>query len=104
VNSAYPARGRGAGGVGLPAWTLLNHTNKVIYSDFIGIDEWPCDGRLTGPMLQAPHESEGCNRLFGDGSASWAGAGPINALRPVDANVPTDQELLDYYRLLDVLP
>jgi hypothetical protein len=85
------------------AWTLPNHSNKVIYSDFIGVDRWEGRGRLPNG-LSAPHDSQGYNRLFGDGSVLWAAGGRLDALRPVGPAEPTLVELMEYYRLLDVLP
>lgn len=103
VNSSFPARSREHGTVRLPAWTLPVHANKVIYSDFIGVDDMPGRGRFRRG-LQAPHDGEGCYRLFGDGSVSWADAAAINAFRPVTSDVPSAGELHGYYELMDVLP
>ena len=102
-NASFTARTRLSEGPGAPTWTLLNHTNKVIYTDFIGVDDWPGGGRLAGP-LRAPHASSGYNRLFGDGSVLWAPAERVNDLRRVDAVEPTPEELSDYFQLLDVMP
>ena len=103
VNSSYPARSREVPDAALHRWSMLNHTNKVIYSDFIGVDNWPGRGRFPA-SIQAPHDSEGCNRLFGDGMVAWVDTEEINALRPVDARTPTAKQLAEYYKLLDVLP
>jgi prepilin-type N-terminal cleavage/methylation domain-containing protein len=104
VNASFPARARLKDtGKPPPRWTTLNYGNKVIYSDFIGVDNWPGQGRFK-VRLQAPHNSEGCNRLFGDGSALWADMKQLHALRPVNQHAPSKQELHAYYDLLDVLP
>ena len=103
ANSSYPPRSREFEPDRLPRWTMLNYANKIIYSDFIGVDEWPATGRFSG-VLNAPHDGKGCNRLFGDGSVSWAGAKPVNDYRQVGLNVPSTKDLKDYYELLDVLP
>ncbi len=46
---------------------MPNYSNKVIYSDFIGVDAWPGRGRFQR-QISNPHRSRGYNRLFGDGS------------------------------------
>lgn len=102
-NASYATRSRGPAGAAGAAWTELNYSNKVIYSDFIGVDDWPGGGRLAHG-LRAPHDGEGYNRLFGDGSVLWATSERIHAVRPVGPMEPTPHELLEYYELLDVLP
>ncbi|HUT56613.1 MAG TPA: type II secretion system protein [Phycisphaerae bacterium] len=102
-NASFAARHRRHGDIMMPRWTVLNHSNMVIYTDFIGVDDWPGRGRF-GKGLRAPHGSAGYNRLFGDGSALWASAGPVNALRPVSAAEPTAEELTKYFDLLDIMP
>jgi len=103
ANSAYPARYRGDAEQGQPSWTTRNYGNKVIYSDFVGVDGWAGQGRFQTPIA-APHEGAGYNRLFGDGSVHWADADPINDRRPVDHRMPGPAQMADYYQLLDVLP
>ena len=103
VNSSYPARARFRPVLGLPRWTLANYSNKVIYSDFIGVDGWSGTGPLAGP-IRAPHGGDGYNRLFGDDSVQWVDAEAVNASRPVGVVAPTEDELHEYYLLLDVLP
>ena len=104
VNSSYAARARGFQVDTLPRWTIANYNNKVMYSDFTGVDKWQSNtGRLQG-VIRAPHKSKGYNRLFGEGSVAWLGAQAIEQQRPVGLTAPTDKELNDYYRLFDVLP
>ena len=103
ANSSYPARSREFEPENLPRWSMLNHANKIIYSDFIGVDNWAATGRFFA-ALNAPHDSRGCNRLFGDGTVSWANAEPVNKYRTVNAEMPSGEDLKDYYQLLDVLP
>ena len=103
LNSAFPARPVGVPPGKQPAWTTNNYANKVIYSDFIGVDDWPGQGRFKG-AIQAPHNGRIYNRLFGDGSVLAAAAQPLNALRPIDKKMPNPHELTAYYELLDVLP
>ena len=103
ANSSYAARSRQFQPWLLPRWSMLNYTNKVIYSDFIGVDNWQSLDRFSG-TLRAPHDSKGYSRLFGDGSASWVSSRKINRNRTVTANAPTAKELQRYYELLDVIP
>jgi type II secretory pathway pseudopilin PulG len=103
VNSSYPARARFRPVLGLPRWTLANYSNKVIYSDFIGVDGWSGTGPLAG-SIRAPHGGDGYNRLFGDDSVQWVDAEAVNASRPIGVVAPTEDELQEYYLLLDVLP
>jgi len=84
-------------------WSLLHWCEHVVYSDFTAVDDWPGGPALPVPIV-APHGGEGCNRLFGHGSARWKDAQPINDLRPVSAIEPTAAELDAYYELLDMLP
>ena len=102
LNSSYPARFRKPNDPQVPSWTVLNYTNKVIYSDFIGIDDWQGRGRFS-KRICAPHRSRGYNRLFGDGSVLWTQADQVNAMRPVTSAEPTADELCRYLLLLDVL-
>ena len=102
-NASFAARCRAQDSGAGPKWRVLSHTNKVIYTDFIGVDDWSGRGRFR-LRLRAPHRSTGYNRLFGDGSAQWAPATEINRLRPVGPAEPNAHELLEYFRLLDVLP
>jgi prepilin-type N-terminal cleavage/methylation domain-containing protein len=103
VNSSYPVRSRFDPVPELPRWSLVNYTNKVIYSDFIGVDGWIGTGPLAGP-IRAPHGGDGYNRLFGDDSVQWVDAGTVNATRPVSDAAPAKSELQEYYLLLDVAP
>ena len=102
VNSSYTVRFRKLGDGHASVWNNTNHTNKVIYSDFIGVDDWPGRGRFANRIC-SPHHGRGYNRLFGDGSALWADANPVNAQRPLSSSEPTADELYQYFLLLDVL-
>lgn len=103
LNSSFAARSRACADEGLPSWKTFNHANKVIYSDFVGLDNSPPRGRFK-KQISAPHGGEGCNRLFGNGSVQWADMKPLNKLRPVGPAAPNARELHEYYKLLDVLP
>ena len=104
ASSSYTARPRGFEAGSHLRWTILNFNNKVIYSDFIGVDGWTGRGRFEHGSLSAPHRSQGYNSLFGDGSVCWVDAEPLNAGREIDAAEPDWEHLNDYYELLDVLP
>ena len=103
TNSSFAARPRLAMDVRQPDWAIRNYGNKVIYSDFLGVDGWQPKGRWSG-VIRAPHGSAGYNRLFGDGAVNWTAAEPLNELRPIDEEEPTAEQFNLYYELLDVLP
>ncbi len=80
-----------------------NFTNKVIYSEFLGVDGWEGGDRFQGPLL-APHQGSGYNLLFGDGGVQWVQVTAINSVKLVGKDAPSEEALRDYYLLLDVLP
>lgn len=102
LNSSYTVRFRRPDDVNAPAWIITNYANKVIYSDFVGVDDWPGRGRFAH-RIRSPHQGKGYNRHFGDGSVHWADADSINTLRPLSGAEPTADELNQYFLLLDVL-
>jgi len=102
VNSSYTVRFRKLGGGSAPVWNNTNHTNKVVYSDFIGVNDWPGRGRFA-KRIYSPHDGRGYNRLFGDGFVLWADANPVNDQRPLSRAEPTADEMYQYFLLLDVL-
>lgn len=103
VNSSFAGRTRLDIGIRQPQWAVRNFGNKVIYSDFIGVDGWQPKGRWT-EVVRAPHHGVGYNRLFGDGAVNWTFAEPLDELRSIDEDEPTAEQLHQYYDLLDVLP
>ncbi len=103
MNSSFAARCRYQAGRPAPRWMLINHANKVIYTDFIGVDGWRGSGPFSETVL-APHAGKGYNRLYGEGSVSWVDTADVEADRPIDAEAPTAAELRDYFQRLDVLP
>lgn len=103
MNSSFAARCRYQSGRPAPRWMLINHANKVIYTDFIGVDGWQGSGPFSETVL-APHAGKGYNRLYGEGSVSWVDAASVEADRPIDAEAPTAAELRNYFQRLDVLP
>jgi len=103
TNSSYAARSLIDPGPRPTAWAIRNFSNRVIYSDFLGVDGWTGFGRIKG-QVNAPHDDAGYNRLFGDGAVHWADAEPLEQLRPIDGDEPGGEALRAYYELLDVLP
>jgi prepilin-type N-terminal cleavage/methylation domain-containing protein len=102
VNPSYAARFRSAEETQMLRWNVYNYANKVIYSDFVGVNGWQGRGRFTN-RIGSPHQGDGYNRLFGDGSVSWAAAAALDATRPVSDTEPSAHELQQYYLALDVL-
>jgi prepilin-type N-terminal cleavage/methylation domain-containing protein len=107
IRSSYTARlwKINVGSSKLESWYLIDHASKVIYSDFIGVDGFSAaDG-----FVVAPHDAQGYNRLFGDGSVSWAPYEPFTntahpeVLIPLGATAQTDPRQYDFWRLLDRL-
>ncbi len=105
LRSSYPARSRQAeiGQSGTSHWRLNRYDGKVLYSCFVGVDEWNGGGIIAGRII-APHKREGVNRLFADGAVRWADGESIDNFRPVDSITPSAVEQLAYYELLDELP
>ncbi len=103
VRSSYPARFLMTGGVAMPAgqrvrWLLADYSTRVLYSGFVGIDGY---GVAPGRIL-APHQREGFNRLYGDGSCRWAGYGPLTGeIGPLPA---ADTLHAAFYDEIDRLP
>ncbi len=104
LNSSFDARPMDAPSGQQPSWTVHNYENKVIYTDFVGVDGWVGRDRFAGTVIRAAHDGRGVNRLFGDGSALWAEASRLLQQRQVNAIEPTPQEMSAYYKLLDVVP
>jgi hypothetical protein len=102
VNASYTTRYRNAAEIQSLRWNVYNFTNKVIYSDFIGVNNWPGRGRFT-QRICSPHQGDGYNRLFGDGSVTWVNAAALEATRPINEIEPTSDELKQYFLSLDVL-
>jgi prepilin-type N-terminal cleavage/methylation domain-containing protein len=105
VRSSYPARAYHAvkSVTGDYSWKLADFSNKVIYSDFYMVDNWQGGGIIKG-YINAPHQTEGYNRMFGDGSNRWINAAPLAALRPINSVTPVTIEVIQYYEVLDREP
>jgi hypothetical protein len=84
-------------------WSLRHYSNKVIYTDFVGVKVWPDSTRFPGGLL-APHQGRGYNRLVGDGSVSWVQTRRIEHLQPITNVSPSRDGQRSYYELMDVLP
>ncbi len=76
---------------------------KVIYSDFTGVDQFKGGGIDVG-YVSAPHQGKGYMRLFGDGSVRWARPDLLKALRPITSVAPKPEEQAAYYKVLDRIP
>lgn len=104
LNSSFAARPLLQAQSAVPSWRTHNYHNRVIYTDFLGVDKWQGrNGRLIGPLFAA-HDGRGYNRLFGDGSVRWVDQGPLQEKRPIRDQLPAATDMNDYYMLLDVLP
>jgi prepilin-type N-terminal cleavage/methylation domain-containing protein len=103
LNSSYAVRARSYP-ASQPRWRLYLHSNKVLFSDFTGVDNWTGTERFSGSAIEAPHRGRGYNRLFGNGSGAWISADVVGATRAVNDQVPSAQQMHDYYQLLDVVP
>ncbi|HIG31378.1 MAG TPA: type II secretion system protein [Verrucomicrobiales bacterium] len=105
VRSSYPARllekdGIPMGG-GPEEWKLNDYSQKVIYSDFVGVDGFQ-GGGITQMHILAPHSGQGYNRLFGDSSVRWTRPGPLTGR--VGEFAPPPSRQIKYYEELDQLP
>jgi len=104
--SSYPARLIEVDGQPMPPdkktkWNTLQYgRNRVVYSDFLGVDGFEEDGVIVG-VLRAPHRARGYNRLFGEGSVRWAEPGPLTS--QIDDQAPTPEKQVEYYEELDEL-
>lgn len=103
LRSSFAVRTRRFAGGTLPRWTLPNHNNKVIYTDFVGVDNKPASGPFPVPV-DAPHDGRGVSRLFGDGAVLWASTDRLHELRAVDETIPTPKEMSEYFERLDLVP
>lgn len=103
LRSSYPARSlQFTHGTGLNRWRLNEYAGKVLYSDFVGVDNWNGGGIIQG-RINNPHEDTGYNRLFADGSVRWLSSGPVYDYRPVTTVTPTASEQHEYYaNVLDI--
>jgi prepilin-type N-terminal cleavage/methylation domain-containing protein len=99
VRVSYPARL--AHPTAVPAaWRLLDHTAKVIYSDFVGVKNFQGGGIEEG-FIYPVHDDRGYNRLFGDGSVRWTAPGPLTKL--VSDATPSPLRQLQFFEELDRL-
>ncbi len=103
LNSSFAVRTRDYPAA-QPSWRVHNYANKVIFTDFTGVDAWQGTGRFAGAAIHQPHEGEGYNRLFGNGSAVWIAAPRVQQTRPVTDVAPNAQQMHEYHQLLDVVP
>lgn len=106
LRSSFPARllrrdDGSAMGTGTLGWHIRDYHQRVLYSDFLGVDGWN-GGAIVDGLLLAPHESSGFNRLFGDGSVRWMAPGPLTG--SIDDTEPTSEEQAAFYEEMDQTP
>jgi len=82
----------------LTSWRVTDYTNRVIYSDFVGVDGFYWG---SGEAAFMPHDFEGVNRGFGDGSVRWTGDATF--LSQITNVVPTNPQMLGYWQQMDRL-
>jgi prepilin-type N-terminal cleavage/methylation domain-containing protein len=104
VRSSYPARllevdDSPMGGFG--QWKLKDYAQKVIYSDFVGVDGFQ-GGGIQELHIFAPHRGNGYNRLFGDVSVRYTKPGPLTSRIGPFGAPPARQ--IKFYEELDQLP
>jgi prepilin-type N-terminal cleavage/methylation domain-containing protein len=104
VRSSYPARYaiENVGGLNtvVTEWKAVNYITNVIYSDFIGVQDYQGGGIDVG-YIYPVHQKKGYNRLFGDSSARWARSSGL--LGQVSATTPSPVQQIKFYQELDVL-
>jgi prepilin-type N-terminal cleavage/methylation domain-containing protein len=103
VRSSFPARlllVNGQPMVSVGEWRLKDYANKVLYSDFVGVDGFQ-GGGIVEFHIYAAHNGEGFNRLFGDGSVRWARPGPLTSRIGPIAAPPSRQ--VKFFEELDEL-
>ncbi|HOM45450.1 MAG: prepilin-type N-terminal cleavage/methylation domain-containing protein [Verrucomicrobia bacterium] len=100
VRSSYPCRTVFKNNALATEWKLSACVTNVIYSDFIGVQNYRGGGIDQG-YIYPVHNGEGYNRLFGDGSGRWTRPGPLT--RKVSAAVPSPVQMINYYQELDIL-
>lgn len=105
VRSSFPARlleidGSPMGG-GPAEWKLEDYNQKVIYSDFVGVDDFQ-GGGIRQARILAAHLGRGYNRLFGDSSVRWTEPGPLTSRIGPSPAPPARQ--VQFFKELDQLP
>lgn len=102
LRSSFPARSRQIelGKSGTSTWKLEQFQHKVLYSCFVGVDNWTGGGIING-RIYSPHKRTGNNIMLADTSAHWVPYSVIEAYRPVTTLTPTAIEQHQYYELLD---
>ena len=98
VRSSYTARSlENTSGTGdqTVSWSLMDYSNKTIYTDFVGVNKWT-NGSV---WIYWPHRNDGFNRMKGDMSVKWAHPGA--AAKTAGTSTPSDSQLLLMYEELD---
>jgi hypothetical protein len=90
----------------LTGWRQEKYYQRVVYSDFLGVDEFTNDAVEEG-FVSSPHDKKGNYRLFGDGSARWIHVtmlekeGPEWKGRKISSMRPSDDQMVKYWEILD---
>jgi type II secretory pathway pseudopilin PulG len=84
----------------LTGWKQEKYYQKVIYSDFTGVQNYTGGGIQEG-FVSSPHGKKGFYRLLGDTSAHWVDVRPVERFRKLTDKAPTADEQVEYYKQLD---
>lgn len=101
VRSSFPCRTAFENGALVTQWKLANYITNVVYSDFVGVQNYQGGGIELG-YIYPVHRGEGYNRLFGDGSTRWTRPGLLT--KKISSTVPSPVQMINYYQELDTLP
>jgi prepilin-type N-terminal cleavage/methylation domain-containing protein len=103
VNPAFPVSNwRMTGVIQRPTRGPGEIVNIVIYSDFVGVQNFAGGGLGTGTRIGPVHGGSGYNRLFGGGAVRWTAPGPLT--RQIGSSDPGGAYLMRFYEELDELP
>jgi prepilin-type N-terminal cleavage/methylation domain-containing protein len=100
VRVSYPARTSIVAGQVVTEWKTKDYTTNVIYSDFVGVEDYQGGGIEAGRIYPV-HLGKGYNRLFGDGSVRWTKPGQLT--KNISATPPSQLRLSQYFTELDNL-
>ncbi|MBI1368711.1 MAG: DUF1559 domain-containing protein [Planctomycetes bacterium] len=105
LRSSYPARSlQFKYGTGTHYWRMDEFSHNVIYSDFVGVDNWNGGGIILG-TINKPHRGLGYNRLFAEGAVRWISSQDVDRYRPVTNVQPAVAAQYNYYeQCLDLVP
>jgi prepilin-type N-terminal cleavage/methylation domain-containing protein len=93
--SSFTSRTLGAPRVTPIRWKLTDYSDKLIYTDFVGVRNWT-NGTVD---IHWPHRGQGFNRVRGDGSVAWRRPGAYTG--QANSTTPSDSLLQSMYEELD---